>query len=69
MSNSEKGTKNSGTDLHVYIINLTKSEMFPRCAPKNVELIGAHIGGSADPLLLVVLKMSNISVLATTNIK
>ncbi len=23
--------------------------MFPRCAPKNVELIGSPIGGSHDP--------------------
>ena len=31
-----------------YILNLTISKMFPRCAPKNVELIGSPIGGSTD---------------------
>ncbi|MFM6728692.1 MAG: hypothetical protein ACKPJF_30460, partial [Dolichospermum sp.] len=28
-----------------------KNHIFPRCALKNVELIGSHIGGSADPLV------------------
>ncbi len=32
--------------------------MFPRCAPKNVELIGSPIGGSHDPTLSTFLKLA-----------
>ena len=46
MSNSEKGTKNSGTQATSYI---TKTTFFPAARIKNVELIGSLIGGSADP--------------------
>ena len=48
MSNSKKGTKNSGTDLDVYIINFTKSRKIPAAHLKNVELVSVLIGGSAD---------------------
>ena len=48
MSNSEKGTKNSGTHLHADIIVFTKTTFFPAARIKNVELIGSLIGGSAD---------------------
>ena len=39
---------------------ITKSNIFPCCAPKNVELIGSLIGGSAD-LEIGVLDSSFIS--------
>ncbi|MFM7977985.1 MAG: hypothetical protein ACKPKO_01605, partial [Candidatus Fonsibacter sp.] len=41
-------TKNSGTRLASYIVYFTKTIKIPGAHSQNVELIGVHIGGSAD---------------------
>ena len=49
MSNSEKGTKNSGTQAISLFIVFTKTKIIPAARHKNVELISSPIGGSHDP--------------------